>query len=244
MRFRRDVQDAGAVARAAHARVRNAQHVAHALLQSFFGIGSMPHSGMPGPPIGPALRSTMTWSGVTSRSRIVHRLRHLVIGVEHDRRAGMLQQARLGGRRLDHAAVRREVAVEDRGAAGGRDRIVERADDVVVVDLGAADAFAASSARTPSARRDAASIRAGRAARGCRRRCGNPPSATCPEGRRLTITGTVCGEIVEILSASIFDAGAAGHRDQMDHRVGRAGQRVVHDKRVLERARDRRCRRA
>jgi hypothetical protein len=30
--------------------------------RSFFGIGSMPHSGMPGPPIGPALRSTMTWS--------------------------------------------------------------------------------------------------------------------------------------------------------------------------------------
>jgi hypothetical protein len=27
---------------------------------SFFGIGSMPHSGMPGPPCGPALRSTST----------------------------------------------------------------------------------------------------------------------------------------------------------------------------------------
>ena len=35
---------------------------------SFFGMGSMPHSGMPGPPKGPALRSTRTVSGVTSRS--------------------------------------------------------------------------------------------------------------------------------------------------------------------------------
>ena len=35
---------------------------------SFFGIGSMPHSGMPGPPLGPAFLSTRTWSGVTSRS--------------------------------------------------------------------------------------------------------------------------------------------------------------------------------
>ena len=34
---------------------------------SFTGIGSAPHSGMPGPPCGPALRSTITWSGVTSR---------------------------------------------------------------------------------------------------------------------------------------------------------------------------------
>jgi hypothetical protein len=35
---------------------------------SFLGIGSMPHSGIPGPPCGPAFFSTMTWSGVTSRS--------------------------------------------------------------------------------------------------------------------------------------------------------------------------------
>ena len=32
---------------------------------SFFGMGSIPHSGIPGPPSGPALRSTMTWSAVT-----------------------------------------------------------------------------------------------------------------------------------------------------------------------------------
>ncbi len=34
---------------------------------SFFGIGIMPHSGMPGPPTGPQFFSTMMWSGVTSR---------------------------------------------------------------------------------------------------------------------------------------------------------------------------------
>jgi hypothetical protein len=34
------------------------------IFSSFFGIGSMPHSGMPGPPCGPALRSTSTLSGV------------------------------------------------------------------------------------------------------------------------------------------------------------------------------------
>ena len=33
LRFRRDMQDAGAIAGAAHARIGDAQHVAHALLQ-------------------------------------------------------------------------------------------------------------------------------------------------------------------------------------------------------------------
>ena len=35
---------------------------------SFFGIGSMPHSGMPGPPSGPAFWSTSTESAVAGRS--------------------------------------------------------------------------------------------------------------------------------------------------------------------------------
>ena len=33
---------------------------------SFFGIGTWPHSGMPGPPRGPELRSTSTESALTS----------------------------------------------------------------------------------------------------------------------------------------------------------------------------------
>jgi hypothetical protein len=34
---------------------------------SFFGIGSWPHSGMPGPPCGPAFCRTSTESAVTGR---------------------------------------------------------------------------------------------------------------------------------------------------------------------------------
>ncbi len=34
--------------------------------RSLLGIGIWPHSGMPGPPFGPLLRSTSTVSGVTS----------------------------------------------------------------------------------------------------------------------------------------------------------------------------------
>ena len=32
---------------------------------SVFGKGSIPHSGIPGPPSGPAFLSTITWSAVT-----------------------------------------------------------------------------------------------------------------------------------------------------------------------------------
>ena len=35
---------------------------------SFLGIGSMPHSGIPGPPCGPAFFSTSTLSAVAGRS--------------------------------------------------------------------------------------------------------------------------------------------------------------------------------
>ena len=36
--------------------------------KSFFGMGSMPHSGKPGAPKGPALRKTMIESAVTGRA--------------------------------------------------------------------------------------------------------------------------------------------------------------------------------
>ena len=52
------------------------------------------------------------------------------------------QQARLGRRRLDHRAVRREIAAQDGEAAAAPDRIVQGADDIVVVDFGAVDVFA------------------------------------------------------------------------------------------------------
>ena len=84
---------------------------------SFFGIGSMPHSGMPGPPDRAGIAQDHDMIRRNVEVGIVHRFVHLVVAVEHERRPGMLQQARLGGRRLDHASVGSEIAVKDRGAA-------------------------------------------------------------------------------------------------------------------------------
>ena len=49
--------------------------------------------------------------------------RHVVVVLERDRLAAMLEEALVGGRRLHHAAARREVALEHRGRAFGVDRI-------------------------------------------------------------------------------------------------------------------------
>ena len=87
---------------------------------SFFGIGSWPHSGMPGAPSGPACFSTSTESVVTVERGIVDARRHVVVVGEHDRGPGVLQQARLRRRGLDHRAVGREVAAQHREAAALR----------------------------------------------------------------------------------------------------------------------------
>ena len=88
---------------------------------SFFGIGSMPHSGMPGPPTGPALRSTSTCVGGDVEILVVDRAPSSSrIVVEHQRRArcGASSSGRAGGR-LDDRAVGREVAAQHRERALG-----------------------------------------------------------------------------------------------------------------------------
>src|SRR6516164_622448 len=99
-------------------------------LTSFVGIGSIPHSGMPGPPCGPALRRISTWSAVTSRSG--SSIAFFIDG--YQRGPGMPEETRLAGGRFDDAAVGREIALQHRERALFVDRIVDRPDDVVVID--------------------------------------------------------------------------------------------------------------
>ena len=65
--------------------------------------------------------------------------RHVVVVLERDRRAAMLQEPRIGGGRLHHAAARREIAGEHRGRAFRIERIVERMDDVGQMHLAVGD---------------------------------------------------------------------------------------------------------
>ncbi len=79
---------------------------------SFFGIGSMPHSGMPGPPCGPAVLQHQHVIGGDVEIVALDSRAMCVVVLEHQRRAAMLVQALLRGRRLHHAAARREIALE------------------------------------------------------------------------------------------------------------------------------------
>src|SRR6184192_4677157 len=108
---------------------------------NFFGIGSMPHSGMPGPPLGPAFLSTMTWSGV-GKIVTLDLARHVVVVLERERGPAMLEKALIRRRRLHHAAARRKVAGEHGSCAFRVNRLGERVDDVAQIDLRAGDVFA------------------------------------------------------------------------------------------------------
>ena len=111
-------------------------------LSSAFGIGSMPHSGMPGPPCGPALRSTRTWSRVMSRFSSSIAAFSSGIAVEDHGRTLMDMEFRIAGGRLDDGARGREIALQHRQRAFVIDGIVERPDHVVVVDFGAREPLA------------------------------------------------------------------------------------------------------
>ena len=94
-RLRRDVQHARAVAGAAHPGVGDPHHVPHPARSSFFGIGSCPHSGIPGAPCGPAFFNTSTEFSSTIEVGIVDPGGHVVVVLEHHRRPGMLVQLRV-----------------------------------------------------------------------------------------------------------------------------------------------------
>ncbi len=127
------MQDAGAVARPAHAGVGEAQHVAMARLQQ--RLRHRQHA--PFRHAGAALRTgAAQHHDVVGRDVeifIVDRRLHLRIAVEYQRRSLMLVEARIAGGRFDDSAGRREIALQNRKRPFMIDGIVERADDVVVV---------------------------------------------------------------------------------------------------------------
>ena len=75
---------------------------------------------MPGPPAGPSLRITTT--SPVSILPCRDRRHRVLLGLEHARRARVCGEA-LVARELHHAALGREVAAQDREAAGGLERV-------------------------------------------------------------------------------------------------------------------------
>ena len=67
---------------------------------------------------------------------VVDGFHHRVVIVEHDGGAGVAGQSRLCRRGFHDGAARGEIAFENGDAAARRNRLVERADDVVIPDFG------------------------------------------------------------------------------------------------------------
>ena len=84
--------------------------------RSFAGIGRCPHSGIPGPPTGPALRSTITLLASHSRSGSSTRAARSWMSSKTIARALVLQQGGVGGADLHHGAVRAQAAAAGRRA--------------------------------------------------------------------------------------------------------------------------------
>ena len=158
---------------------------------SFFGIGSMPHSGMPGPPSGPACCSTSTESAVTGSAGSSIRAVHVVVVAEHDGRpacwssrgsAAVCLMTAPSGARLP-----RSTATPPSGADSAR----SRGDDHLVVEHArAGDVLAERAAVHGVGSRGGAgraSLVQQRAA--ARRRSRSPPSGTRPTGRMLASNG-------------------------------------------------------
>ena len=87
---------------------------------------------MPGPPAGPSLRMTTT-SPASMPPRVTAAI---AASSPSNTRAGPAVVAALVAGELDDAALGREVAAQDRQAAGRLDRVVERSDDVLALGLG------------------------------------------------------------------------------------------------------------
>src|SRR5450830_689283 len=79
---------------------------------SFFGTGSIPHSGMPGPPSGPPFLSTSNAGSVHVEIVAVDARGHVVVVLEYHGAAGVLEQLGARGADLDHGAVRCQVATQ------------------------------------------------------------------------------------------------------------------------------------
>ena len=81
------------------------------------------------------MRSTSTEDGIDVQIFIVDARGHVVVVVEDDGFAGVLEQLGIGGRGLDDRAVGREVTAQHGQAAAALNRLIHRCDDVVVVAL-------------------------------------------------------------------------------------------------------------
>ena len=227
------MQHACAVARAAHAGIGDPHHVADALFEQ--RLRDRQHAPLrhAGGAEGAGIAEHEHVVGRAAQRRVVDPRLEIRIRVEDDRAAGVLEQPRLSGCRLDHAAVRRDVAAEHEGATSLRERPIHWQDDAVVDHLGAGDVFPECAA----GHRQAARVEQGRQPRKQRGHAAGVVKVFHQKlARRTEVAdhGRRAGERVESVERKRH-ARPSGEGEQVDDRVGRPSQCHVGDDRVVER---------
>ena len=136
------MQDAGPIAGAAHAPIRQPHHVLHALLDQL--LRHRQHA-----PLGEAGTAQRSGHFQDQHARrvdvefiCVDPRGHVVVVLEHDGAAGVLHELGIRGAGLDDRTIGREVAAQHDDAARGLERLVARQDHVGIPDLGAFDVLA------------------------------------------------------------------------------------------------------
>src|SRR5918999_3532079 len=133
--FRRDVQHAGAVARAAHARIRDAHHVAHALLEELLRHRQHAPLGHPGAAERAGVAQHENAGGVDLEIVAVDARGHVAVVLEDHGLAHMLEKLRGSSCRLNDRTVRCERASHDDEAAGCLERVRAGANHFGVINL-------------------------------------------------------------------------------------------------------------
>ena len=200
------MQDAGAVARAAHARIGDAHHVAHALLQQL--LRDRQHA--PFRHAGAALRA-----GIAQHQHVVRRDVEIVVDRSppssmdscRTRAPGRYACRKRGSQALglmtQPSGAR--LPLSTASAPSCIDRIVERPDHVVVVDRRRRRCFSPSVRPVTVMRVEMQMLaRCGSSAPAGRRHRRSPPSdRSSPLGRILAMTGTLRLVGLEIVEADI-----------------------------------------
>jgi hypothetical protein len=126
------VQHARAVTRAAHPRVRDPDHVAHALREQLLRDRQHAPLRHAGPSERPRVLQDQDRIGGHGQRRIVDPFLEVVVVREHDGAPLVPQQAPVGRGVFDHRAAGREVAPQHGDASFRADRPVARRDHLVV----------------------------------------------------------------------------------------------------------------
>ena len=111
------MQDTGTVAGAAHARIADAHHVAHALFYQFGGDGHHAPLRHAGATLGPCIAQDHDVVFGDVEVQVVHGFFQAGVVVKHHGRAGVFLELGGAGAGFDHAAIGGQVALEHRQRA-------------------------------------------------------------------------------------------------------------------------------